>query len=124
MPAKKTARSKGKESRKSKPRTRSASFPCPNPDDQLSLNEIVDRMESDSAFAAFIYDLLCNSYTDRNARMCLDSYFKPTTAELTNLCIPKACHKNMMQFCTVPPPTGTTGNLLLAVPAQRFSGKR
>lgn len=124
MASKKTTRSKGKASRKSKPRSRSASFPCPNPGDPLSLNEIVDRMESDPAFATFIHDLLCNSYTDKNARMCLDSYFKPTTAELTDLCIPKPCHTNMMKFCTVPPPTGTTGNLLLAVPAQRFSRKR
>jgi hypothetical protein len=119
MPSKKTVRSKGKKSR-----SRSASFPCPNPDAPLSLNEIVDRMESDSAFAEFIRDLLCKSYTSQSARMCLDSYCKPTTAELTDLCIPKGCHKNMKMFCTVPPPTGTTGNLLLAIPAQRFSRKR
>lgn len=119
MASKKTARSKGK-----KLRSQSANFPCPNPGDPLSLNEIVDRMADDPAFAGFIHDLLCESYTDENARICLASYFKPTTAELTDLCIPKACHKNMMMFCTVPPPTGTTGNLLIAVPARRFAKKR
>ncbi len=119
MASKKTVRSKGK-----KLRTQSASFPCPNPDGPLSLTEIIDRMEDDPAFAEFIRVLLCKAYTDQDARMCLDSYFKPTSAELTDLCIPKGCHKNMMKFCTVPPPTGTTGNLLLAVPAQRLSKKR
>jgi hypothetical protein len=119
MASKKTARSKGK-----KLRTQSANFPCPNPDDPLSLNEIVDRMADDPAFAGFIHDLLCKSYTDESARKCLASYFMPTTAELTDLCIPKGCQDNMKRFCTVPPPTGTTGNLLIAVPARRFSKKR
>jgi hypothetical protein len=122
MPAKKTDRPKGKTRRTSS--RSSASFPCPNPDAPLSLTAIVDRMESDAAFAEFIRDLLCKSYTSQSARKCLDSYCKITTAELTDLCVPKPCHKNMMQFCTVPPPTGTTTLLLLAIPARRFARKR
>ena len=90
----------------------------------MSLTGIVDRMESDAAFAGFIRDLLRKSYTSQSARMCLDSYCKITTAELTDLCIPKGCQKNMQTFCTVPPPTGTTTLLLLAIPARRFARKR
>lgn len=119
MASRKTARSKGK-----KLRTQSATFPCPNPHAPLSLTEIVDRMEEDRAFAEFIRDLLCKSYSSQSARMCLDSYCKISTAELTDLCIPKGCHRNMKMFCTVPPPTGTTTMLLLAIPAQRFARKR
>jgi hypothetical protein len=122
MASKKTVRSKGKGLRKSKPRSKSANFPCPNPDDPLSLTEIVDRMEDDPAFAKFISGLLHDSYSDADARACLASYFEPTTAELTDLCIPKGCQKKM--FCTVPPPTNTTTRLLIAVPARRFSKKR
>jgi hypothetical protein len=124
MASKKIARSKGKTLRKTKSRTNSAGFPCPNPGEPLSLNGIVDRMEDDPGFAEFIRGLLCDSYTDETARTCLASYFKPTSRELTDLCIPKGCHKKMMMFCTVPPPTGVTGNLLIALPAHRFSKKR
>src|SRR4051794_36491568 len=124
MASKKTSRPAAKKSRKPKSSTQSAGFPCPNPGRPLSVNAIVDRMEDDPAFAEFIRGLLCDSYTDQNARACLASYFKPTSTELTALCIPEPCHKKIINFCTVPPPTNTTGNLLIALPAHRFSKKR
>ena len=124
MAAKKTPRSKGKSSRKPRSKKQSTSFPCPNPDDPLSLNEIVDRMEDDPAFAKFIAGLLHASYTDADALTCLLTYFNPTTAELTALCIPQPCQDKLMMRCTVVQMTLTTNRLLIAVPAQRFSKKR
>jgi len=115
MPAKKTRRSTGKLFRKPSPPGRVSKFPCPNPDAPLTLNEIVDRMQFDSDFAQFISRLLCASYTDDNAKACLASYYKPTTDELTGLCIPKRYHKLIMA-CTVP-----DQDLLIAVPARYFS---
>ena len=115
MPAKKRPRSTGKLFRKPRPLGRNSKFPCPNPDPPLTLKEIVDRMEFDSEFAQFISGLLCASYTDDKAKACLDSYYKPTTDELTGLCIPKQYHK-MMAACTV-----TTQDLLIAVPARMCS---
>ena len=113
MATKKTSRSKGKRSKQSE------TFPYPNPDGPLSLNKIVDRMENDPAFAKFISALLCDSYSDEKARKNLASYYKPTTTELTHLCIPKSIQKAAMLTCTVP----TTTNFLIAVPAQRCSRK-
>ena len=115
MPAKKTRRSPGKLFRKPSPPGRVSKFPCPNPDAPLTLNEIVDRMQFDSDFAQFISRLLCASYTDDKAKACLASYYKPTTDELTGLCIPKQYHKLIMA-CTVP-----DQDLLIAVPARYFS---
>jgi len=123
MASKKTPRSKGKSSRKPGSK-KSATFPCPNPEDPLSLNEIVDRMEDDPAFAKFIAGLLHASYSNADAMACLLSYFNPTTAELTDLCIPKVCQEKLMMRCTVVQMTLTTNRLLIAVPAQRFSKKR
>lgn len=116
MPAKKTARSTGKLFRKPKPVGRTSKFPCPNPDAPLTLKEIVARMQFDSDFAQFISRLLCASYTDRKAKECLASYYKPTTDELTGLCIPRQYHK-MMAACTVTTPQ----DLLIAVPARMCS---
>lgn len=97
-------------------------FPCPNPGAPLSLNKIVDRMEADPAFARFIKGLLADSYTDAAARACLVSYFNPSAADLTNLCIPEGCQKKML-FCTVVNLTTTT-NLLIVGAAHRYSKKR
>ena len=116
MPAKKRARSTAKVFRKPKPLGKVSKFPCPNPDDPLTLQEIVARMEFNSDFAQFISSLLCASYTDDKAKACLSSYYKPTTDELTGLCIPKQYHK-MMAACTVTTPQ----DLLIAVPAQIYS---
>lgn len=116
MPAKKTRRSTGKLFTKPKPLGRTSKFPCPNPDAPLTLKEIVDRMEFDSDFAQFISGLLCASYTDEKAKACLDSYYKPTTDELTGLCIPKKYHK-MMMACTVTTPN----DLLIVMPARIYS---
>jgi hypothetical protein len=116
MPAKKTRRSTGKLFKKPSPLGRVSKFPCPNPDDPLTLNEIVDRMEVDSNFANFISRLLCASYTDAKAKKCLASYYQPTTNELTGLCIPKQYHK-LMAGCTVTTPQ----DLLIAVPARIYS---
>jgi hypothetical protein len=116
MPAKKTSRSTEKLFRKPKPLANSK-FPCPNtdPDGPMTLKEIVYRMEFDSDFAQFISSLLCASYTDDDAKACLASYYKPTSDELTGLCIPKKYHKLIMA-CTVPPQ-----DLLIAVPARIYS---
>jgi hypothetical protein len=81
-------------------------------------------MEDDPAFAEFIRKLLCDSYTDQAARTCLASYFKPTSSELTDLCIPKGCQPKLQMFCTVIENTNTTTIILLAVPAHRFAKKR
>jgi hypothetical protein len=81
-------------------------------------------MEDDPAFAKFIAGLLHASYSDADALACLLSYFNPTTAELTDLCIPKPCQDKLMMRCTVVQMTLTTNRLLIAVPAQRFSKKR
>lgn len=124
MASKKTPRSKGTTSRKPTSKKQSANFPCPNPDDPMSLKEIVDRMEDDPAFARFIAGLLHASYSDADAMACLLSYFNPTAAELTDLCIPHDCQKKLMMKCTVVQQTNTTHRLLIAVPAQRFSKKR
>ncbi len=124
MASKKTTRAKAKTPKKATSRSKSATFPCPNPDGPYSLTAIVDRMEDDPAFAEFIRGLLCDSYTEQAARMCLASYFKPTSSELTDLCIPQGCQDKMKMFCTVVQNTNTTGNLLLAVPAHRFAKKR
>jgi len=113
MATKKTSRSKGKRLKQSE------TFPRPNPDRPLSLNKIVDRMENDPAFAKFISTLLCDSYSDEKARENLASYYKPTTAELTDLCIPKSIQEATVLTCTVP----TTTNFLIAIPAQRCSIK-
>jgi hypothetical protein len=113
MATKKTSRSKGNRLKQS------ATFPSPNPEGPLSLTEIVDRMEDDPAFAKFISTLLCDSYSDEKARENLASYYKPTTTELTDLCIPKSIQKATMLTCTVP----TTTNFLIAIPAQRCSIK-
>jgi hypothetical protein len=110
MPAKKRTRSTGKLFKKPKPLGRVSKFPCPNPDPPLTLKEIVDRMQFDSDFAQFISRLLCDK-----AKQCLASYYKPTTDELTGLCIPKQYHKLIMA-CTVP-----DQDLLIAVPARYFS---
>ena len=115
MPAKKRTRSTGKLFKKPKPLGRVSKFPCPNPDPPLTLKEIVDIMQFDSDFAQFISRLLCASYTDDKAKQCLASYYKPTTDELTGLCIPKQYHKLIMA-CTVP-----DQDLLIAVPARYFS---
>jgi hypothetical protein len=115
MPAKKTSRASKNLFRKPKPSRRVSQFKCPNPDDPMSLKEIVDRMEFDSDFAQFISQLLCASYTDAKARKCLESYYEPTTDELSGLCIPKEYHK-AMTACTVPPQ-----DLLIAVPARMYS---
>jgi hypothetical protein len=117
MPAKKkTPRSAGKLFRKPSPLGRVSKFPCPNPDDPLTLKEIVDRMEEDSDFAKFISRLLCASYTDAKAKKCLSSYYQPTTDELTGLCIPKEYHQ-LMARCTVTTPQ----DLLIAVSARIYS---
>lgn len=115
MPAKKRARSTAKLFKKPKPLGRTSTFPCPNPDDPLTLQEIVARMQIDSDFAVFISRLLCASYSDDKAKACLASYYKPTTDELTGLCIPRKYHRLMMA-CTVPPQ-----DLLIAVPARMCS---
>jgi hypothetical protein len=115
MPAKKRLRSTGKLFKKPKPLGKVSAFPCPNPDDPLTLQEIVDRMQVDSAFAQFISRLLCASYSDNKAKKCLASYYKPTTDELTGLCIPREYHRLMMA-CTVSPE-----DLLIAVPARMCS---
>lgn len=115
MPAKKRPSSTGKLYRKPKPLGRVSKFPCPNPDDPLTLKEIVARMQFDSDFAQFISSLLCASYNDDKAKECLASYYQPTTDELTGLCIPKKYHKLMMA-CTVPPQ-----DLLIAIPARIYS---
>ncbi|MEY2493609.1 MAG: hypothetical protein QOJ45_101 [Verrucomicrobiota bacterium] len=116
MPAKKRPLSTGKLFKKPKPLGKVSAFPCPNPDDPLTLQEIVDRMQVDSAFARFISRLLCASYSDKKAKACLDSYYKPTTDELTGLCIPKKYHK-MMMVCTVTTPN----DLLIVMPARIYS---
>jgi hypothetical protein len=116
MPAKKTRRSTAKLFKKPSPLGTVSTFPCPNPDDPLTLKEIVDRMEEDSDFAKFISRLLCASYTDAKAKKCLSSYYQPTTGELTGLCIPKQYHK-LMARCTVTTPQ----DLLIAVPARIYS---
>jgi hypothetical protein len=72
-------------------------------------------MQNDVAFAQFISSLLCASYSDEEAKACLDSYYKPTTGELTGLCIPKEYHR-LMRACTVP-----AQDLLIAVPARIYS---
>ena len=118
MAAKKTSSSKG--NKKSTPRRSSAKFPCPNPDEPLSLNELIARMESDPAFAKFIAGLLAAGCDDDDARNCLASYYSPTHKELTDLGISKSDQKKMW-FCTVPPPTNATTNFLLFVPANRSS---
>jgi hypothetical protein len=116
MPAKKTRRSTAKLFKKPSPLGPVPTFPCPNPDDPLTLKEIVDRMEEDSDFAKFISRLLCASYTDAKAKKCLSSYFQPTSDELTGLCIPKQYHK-LMARCTVTTPQ----DLLIVVPARIYS---
>ncbi len=121
MAAKKTTRVKGKTSRKTKPRRKSSSkFPCPNPGSALGLEAIIRRMKKYPAFARFIRDLLCDSHSDDEAAAeaalkCLASYYKPTTSELTALCIPKEYHVAYFR-CTDP-----AANLLIAVPAVLFA---
>ena len=115
MPATKKLRAIEDIFRKPKPLGKVSKFPCPNPDDPLTLKELVDRMQYDSDFARFIAGLLCASYTDDKAKACLASYYQPTADELTGLCIPKRFHKLMMA-CTVPPQ-----DLLIAVPARIYS---
>jgi hypothetical protein len=112
MPAKKRLRSTASIFRKPKPLGKVSKFQCPNPDEPLTLKEIVDRMQYDTDFAKFIAGLLCASYTDDKAKACLASYYQPTPDELTGLCIPKQFHRLMMA-CTVPPQ-----DLLIAVPAR------
>lgn len=124
MASKKTTRAKAKTSKKTGSRSRAATYPCPNPDPPMSLTAIVDRMEDEPAFAEFIRQLLCDSYTSQAARTCLSSYFKPTSSELTDLCIPKGCQPKLQMFCTVIENTNTTTIILLAVPAHRFAKKR
>src|ERR1700730_14421541 len=112
MPAKKTTRSKAKTSGKTIVRRKisSSEFPCPNPGKKLSLEEAIRRMEQDSAFAGFISDLLCAAAKgDRDAQNCLDSYYDPTSSELSELCLTRQIIRNT---CTVP-----AGNCLIAVSA-------
>ena len=116
MPAKKRLRSTENIFRKPKPLGKVSKFPCPNPDEPLTLKEIVNRMQFDSDFAQFIAGLLCASYTDDKAKACLASYYQPTPGELTGLCIPKQYHK-LMAACTVTTPQ----DLLIAVPARIYS---
>ena len=124
MAAKKTAPVKGKTSRKSKSRGKSPSkFACPNPDHPFSLEAIVRRMRKHPAFARFIGDLLCASYSEdkgkaKIAHDCLASYYDPTEDELTDLCIPTK-YQAAYAHCTV-----ITHNLLIAVPAKLFGRQR
>jgi hypothetical protein len=117
MAAKKTGPSKGKPSKKPRSSRKSSSeFRCPNPESPLSLEEIIRTMEQDYMFAEFIRDLLCSTYssdpaTREAAQDCLDSYYKPTSAELTLLCIPKALQA-AYRACTDP-----QINALIRVPA-------
>ncbi len=121
MAAKKTRRADAKTSRKTKSRRKSSSeFPCPNPGKPLCIEAIIRRMQKDAAFAQFIHDLLCDSYSkDKEAaeaaQDCLDSYYKPTWDELTTLCIPEK-YQVALDKCTVHPK-----NLLIAVPAVYFA---
>lgn len=122
MAPKKTTRSRGKTSRKTKTRRKSPEFP-PNPRKPFTLRKIVDRMEDDPAFAQFIKDLLCatnssDSTEAEAARNCLSSYYRPTDDELVALCLPKKDIKSL-QRCTV-----VTHNLLIIVPADRLRDRR
>lgn len=120
MAVKKPKKTQGKSSRKTKARPKSRTkFPCPNPGKKLSLEQIVRRMQRDSAFAKFIGDLLRDAHGDDDAKAkaaqaCLSSYFDPSNEELSNLSISKR---------GIPPCTVPAQNMLLVVPAKIF-GKR
>ncbi len=123
MVVKKTRRAKAKTSTKRKPRGKSSSkFPCPNSGKQLGVEALIRRMRKDRAFAQFIHELLCDSYSEDKetaeaAQNCLDSYYQPTGDELTTICFPKK-YQEALDKCTVHPK-----NLLIAVPAVYFAPK-
>ena len=92
MARKRTTSGKAKTSRKVKRRASSATkYVCPNPGSPLGLRAIVTKIRTDDVFAKFIAKQLCKAHNgDMEAVRCVNSYFKPTDAELGAICIPES----------------------------------
>lgn len=120
MPKTKAAGGKAKKTSRTPKRTSPATkYECPNPGAPLGLRAIVQKMEAEPAFAAFIRRLLCEAHRgDEDARACLETYYNPTKSELSALCIPQSSW-SQLSGCT-----DVTTLMLIDVPAIVFSGGR
>ena len=82
-------------------------YSCPNPNNPMTLMQVVALLESDPDFATFLATKIQEANGgNQSAIDCVDSYLEPTVTELENLGIPKA-QIGPMRKCT------ESGNLVL-----------
>jgi hypothetical protein len=75
-------------------------YGCPKSGSPYCLKEIVKKIMRERAFAKFIAEQLCKAHGgDEEAIECVDSYFKPTDAELAAICIPESKRRALF-MCT------------------------
>lgn len=110
----------GKQGRRSRQGRRTGSvFACPNPSEAMNLQDMVERMVSDPAFAAFFHEqLYLANGGDQRAVDCVASYYAgPTGIELDALGIFDPEEREQLQRgCT-------EHNRLLDVVAYALGGK-